>query len=238
MDMAGISIEGLYRWWPIDMEAIDGLVDRLGVIAVGEVGEDTGVPGAEARVLAGATLGDCSGDCGSCSCSRRRRLLRIGGKRGVELCASRSVGSSTISAALMSRGSGGGFGRVMEVVLERAGVVGGVNGALGSRWKARDRVREGACSEDERDGGALRTLGLDREVVALRSLQRLVIDGQRRLCRLGLPLTAASPDLRRLNERTLVGNPEKLTWSSPCVHSGLPGVASTGDAVIVFRCSQ
>ena len=115
------------------MEAIEGLLERFGVIPLGEPGDDKGVLVAEGRRLVVATLGDWSGDCSSSSSSRCRSLLMMGGRSGVELCSPRSTGSSTGSTALISRGSGGGFGRVIEAVLDRAGVAGGVRGSLRSR---------------------------------------------------------------------------------------------------------
>lgn len=103
---------------------------------------------------------------------------------------------------------------MMDAVLDRAGVVGGVRGSFGSRCEASDRLRDGDCSEDEREGGALLTAGLDTEVVGFRSCHFLVMDGQRRLCRLKEPPVEASPDFRRLKKGPSV-NPEKLNWSSP-----------------------
>lgn len=77
------------------MEAMEGLVERFGVIALGEAGDDKGVLAAEE----GATLGDCNGDWSSSSSSKWRRLVMAGGRSGVELCSSRSTGSSAVSAA-------------------------------------------------------------------------------------------------------------------------------------------
>lgn len=161
----------------------------------------------------------------------------MGGRSGVELCPSRSMGSSGTSKALMSSGSGGPFGRMIDAFLDRAGVAGGVTGSCGPRCDASDLLDDGVCSEAERDGGALLTRGFDREMVAFLSVQRLVMEGQRRLCPRGLPLVAASPDLRRLKSDESA-SPSKVSWSSPCVHSGLRGDCGPYEGVIVFRWSQ
>lgn len=121
------------------MEAMEGLVERSGVMARGEAGDEMGV----LTVEPGATLGDWRGDWSSSSSSCWQRLLIAGGRSGVELCPLRSTGSSAVSAALMSRGSGGGFGLVMDVVRDRGGVAGGARGSFGSRCEARDRRRDG-----------------------------------------------------------------------------------------------
>lgn len=124
------------------MEAIDGLVERFGVAALGETGEETGVLVVEGRRLAGAILGDWRGEWTSSS-SRWSSLLMIGGRSGVALCSSPSTRPSARSAVLISRGSGGGFGRAIEAVRDRAGVAGGV-GSLQPRCEAKDFLEDGA----------------------------------------------------------------------------------------------
>lgn len=115
---------------------------------------------------------------------------------------------------------------------------GGVSKLTGSRWFANDCRRDGTRTEGGREGGALRTAGLETEVVGLWSFQRREIEGQRRVMREVKLSFRCSPDLRRLIERSPMSSPSPKE-SSPGNHSALE-VGSTAEWVALGtgRCSQ
>ena len=98
------------------------------------------------------------------------------------------------------------------------GVTGGVTASRGLRCVASDCFTKGSLAEGDRDGGALRTTGLETEVVAFRSRQCLDIDGQCRPKRVVTISPDALSDLRRSVEVT-AAKPSSLIMSLPGVHS-------------------
>lgn len=128
-------------------------------------GEKVGVPTIDAVAPGSAMLGDWSGDC-SASVDLLQCSAIIGGRSGVEASSWRSIGSSAGCGMWMSNGL---LGRDSVEALDRVtvrssarlstGVNGGVIGSLGSVWLVKDCLRGRNLSDEEREGGALRTAG-------------------------------------------------------------------------------
>ena len=85
---------------------------------------------------------------------------------------------------------------------------------------AKDCLNGRSLKDEDREGGALCTTGLDTAVVGLGSFHRN--EGKRRLS-LAVRLSVEySPDLRRLVERSRASS-LSLNESSPGIHSGVLG---------------